>query len=102
MTGAAAPADLQQTGRSYLPAVVNTPFPKKQPWRSRLCGEFGDMVMLRDKRYKMVLRAGGKGVNDFFDEIGDPRERVNQYENPRFITIRNELAGQIAAWTKTS
>jgi arylsulfatase A-like enzyme len=102
LTGAAVPGDLAETGRSYLPAVVNTPFPKKQPWRSRLFGEFGDMVMLRDKRYKLVLRAGGKGVNDLYEEIADPRERVNQYENPQFITIRGELSGQIAAWTKTS
>ena len=48
--------------------------------------------MARDNGYKLVLRNDGKGPNELFDVVGDPREKVNQYENPQFITVRDRLA----------
>jgi arylsulfatase A-like enzyme len=99
LTGSAQPAG-KLPGRSYLPAVLNMPFPKKQPWRSLAFGEFGDAVMARDKRYKLVLRAAGKGPNELYDDITDPREKVNQYDNPGFVTIRDGMTREIEGWTK--
>ncbi len=100
MTGAPLPADSKLPGRGYMPAVLNTPFPKKQPWRSLVFAESGDAVMVHDKRYKLVLRAEGKGSNELYDEIADPRENVNQFDNPRFVTIRQDLTAEIENWTK--
>jgi arylsulfatase A-like enzyme len=100
LTGTPPPADRKLRGRSYLPAVLNKPFAKKQPWRSLVFGQSGDAVMARDKRYKLVLRAAGKGPNELYDEIADRREHVNQYDNPRFVTIRDGLAREIEDWTK--
>ena len=54
--------------------------------------------MIRDRRYKLVLRNGSKGPNELFDGQTDPRERVNQYDNPQYVTIRDQFASQLAAW----
>ncbi len=98
LTGTAPAAGRKLPGRSYLPAVLNQPFPKKQPWRSQVYAESGDAAMSRDKRYKVVLRPNGP--NELYDNVADPREAVNQYDNPRFITIRDEMAREIEAWRK--
>jgi hypothetical protein len=87
-------------GRSYLPAVLNQPFPKKRPWRNLVFGEFLNAEMVRDKRYKMILRGGGRGPNELYDEIIDARERVNRYDNPQFLTVRDALAAELVAWRK--
>jgi hypothetical protein len=31
----------------------------------------------------------------------DARERVNQYENPQFVTVRTSLAAALANWKQT-
>jgi hypothetical protein len=49
-------------------------------------------------RYKVVLRNDGKGPNELYDIHVDPRERVNQAENPQFLTVRNSLAGEFSKW----
>jgi arylsulfatase A-like enzyme len=100
LTGAALPANSALPGRSYLPAVLNQPFPKKQPWRNLVFGESGDVEMAREIRYKLVLRAQGKGPGQLFDLRADPREKVNQYENPAFVTVRDRLTAELAAWRK--
>ncbi len=92
------PAGAKLPGRSYLPAVVNKPFPKKQPWKSLVFAESGDAVMARDKRYKLVLRGAGPG--ELYDEIADRHEKVNQFANPQFVTIREDLTADIEGWKK--
>ncbi len=86
-------------GRSFLRAARNEPYPKKQRWVSLVFGEFAGAFMARDKRYKLVQREGGKG--ELYDVVNDPRERVNQFNNPQFVTIRDEMAGELANWRKT-
>ena len=54
--------------------------------------------MIRDTRFKLVLRNDGKGPNELFDLKNDPREKVNHYANPEFLTAREKLAGELAAW----
>jgi arylsulfatase A-like enzyme len=95
-----APVPAPGPGRSYLPAVLNHPFPKKQPWRNLVFGEFLDAEMARDKRYKMILRGGGRGPNELYDEIVDARERVNRYDNPQFLSVRDALTAELDAWRK--
>lgn len=98
LTGAAAPQGLP--GRSYLRAVFNEPYPKKEPWRNLAFSSASGVEMVRDARYKLVLRDQGKGPGDLFDLRADPREKVNQYENPRFVTLRDRLAAEIESWRK--
>jgi len=100
LAGAALPQDRNLPGRSYLPALLNEPFPKKQPWRNLVFGDFQAAQMARDSRYKLVLRDQDKGPGELFDLRGDPREKRNQYANPSFVTVRENLAAELDAWRK--
>ena len=56
--------------------------------------------MIRDTRFKLVLRNEGRGPNELFDLRNDPREKVNQYANPEFSTVRDKLGADLHAWSK--
>jgi arylsulfatase A-like enzyme len=99
LTGAPLPAGRKLPGRSYLPAALNRPFPKKAPWRSQVFAESDGSVMLRDKRYKLVQHASGPG--ELYDVLNDRRERIDQYANPQFVTIRDGLTANLEAWKKS-
>jgi arylsulfatase A-like enzyme len=92
-------------GRSYLPLATGKPLPKKQPWRTTVFGHCQNTDMARDKRYKLVLRDQGRGVppgpGELYDLPVDPRERVNQYENPQFLTVRTSLAADLSRWKQS-
>jgi arylsulfatase A-like enzyme len=85
-------------GRSYLLPVTGKPLPKKQPWRTTIFSHFQNTDMARVLRYKLVSRNQGKGPGELYDLVADPGEKVNQYENPQFMTIRTPLADHLAAW----
>jgi arylsulfatase A-like enzyme len=97
LTGAAPPAR-NLCGRSYLPLATGKPLPRKQPWRTTVFAHYQNTDMVRDKRYKLVLRDQGKGPGEVYDLNVDPRERVNQYENPQFVTVRTSLAAELSRW----
>jgi arylsulfatase A-like enzyme len=97
LTGAGLPPR-HLCGRSYLPLATGKPLPKKQPWRTTVFSHCQNTDMARDKRYKLVLRDQGKGPGELYDLSADPRERVNQYENPQFVTVRTSLAADLARW----
>lgn len=99
--GGAAPASGGCPGRSYLRSALNEPYPKKHRWHNQAFGEFLDAGMACDGRYKLVRRNGGQGPNELYDLVNDARERTNQYDNPQFVTVRDELAGELAAWQKS-
>ena len=61
-------------------------------------GHFRNTEMIRDTRFKLVLRDGGAGPGELFDINADPREKTNQYANPQFITVRDRLTKDLAAW----
>jgi hypothetical protein len=50
--------------------------------------------MVRDNRYKLLLRNNGKGPNELYDISADARERVNQYDNPQYVSVRTRLEGE--------
>jgi arylsulfatase A-like enzyme len=86
-------------GESYLTMAQGKVFgAKDRPWRSTVFGHFRNTEMARDNRFKLVLRDGGEGPNQLFDLSKDPRERLNLYENPQFVTVRDALASRLAAW----
>jgi hypothetical protein len=72
--------------------------PKKEPWRNLVFAHLRNTEMVRDNRFKLVLRNGGKGPNELFDLRNDAREKVNQYPNPQFVTVRDRLAGDLKTW----
>lgn len=94
------PSGRNLPGRSYLYAATNRPLPKGEGWRELLFGQFRNTEMVRDSRYKLIVRNEGEGPNELYDLRPDPRERVNQYENPSFITVRDRLSKDLAAWRK--
>jgi len=88
-------------GRSYSNLLFNRPFKKGEPvWQNVVFGQFRNTEMARDQYYKLVVRNGGEGPNELFDLRKDPRERVNRYEDPGYVTIRERLAASLAAWKK--
>jgi arylsulfatase A-like enzyme len=95
------PADLTEkdlAGRSYLLPVTNKPLPKKEPWRQTAFVTNADAGVARDDRYKLVLRNEGKGPNELYDIRSDPRETVNQADNPQFLTVKTQLGGELTRW----
>jgi arylsulfatase A-like enzyme len=88
-------------GRSYATLAYGKRLPKKQPWRTAVFGQFRNTQMARNSRYKLILRDQGKGPNELYDLAVDPRERVNRYDNPAHLSIREQLTHQIAMFQKT-
>ncbi|MGE5569748.1 MAG: sulfatase [Rhodospirillales bacterium] len=97
--GAAAP-QRNLPGRSYLPAVLGRQFPRNESWRNLAFSELRNTLMARNNRYKLVLRNRGEGPNELYDLRSDPREKVNQYSNPSFISVRDQLAAELDRWQK--
>jgi len=85
-------------GRSYRAAVLNEPFPKKEPWTGLGFGEYEKMRMVRDRTYKVVLRDGGP--NELYDVIHDAGETTNQYDNTQFLSVRDALTKALEDWEK--
>ena len=96
--GAEAPAGRNLCGRSYLSLATGRPLPKREPWRNLVFAHLRNTEMVRDNRFKLVVRNGGKGPNELFDLRNDAREKVNQYSNPQFVTVRDRLAGDLETW----
>ena len=98
--GAPLPQGRNLCGRSYLPLVLNQKLPKKEPWRSLVFGQYRNMEMARDNRYKLVLHDEGKGAGELYDLTVDPHEKANQYSNPQYVSMRDKLTADLAAWRK--
>jgi arylsulfatase A-like enzyme len=98
LTGAAAPAGLG--GASYLLLATGKPLPKKQRWKTTVFAALGNTALARADRYKLVQRDGGKGPGELYDLVADPVEAANQYDNPQYLTVRQGLSGELAAWRR--
>jgi arylsulfatase A-like enzyme len=99
-TGTALPSGRSFGGRSYWSLAAALPFPKKTPWRNVVYGHFRNTEMVRDTRYKLVLRNQGEGPNEFYAVGTDRREKTNLYENPQYVSVRDELTADLTAWRK--
>ena len=95
VAGATPPAGRNLFGRSYAPLAYGRALPKKMPWRNLVFGQYRNTRMVRDSRYKLVLRNQGQGPNELFDLTVDPRERLNRFDNPGFLSIREQLTRQM-------
>jgi arylsulfatase A-like enzyme len=85
-------------GRSYLALASGKPLPRKQPWRTTVFAQYGDAAMARSDRYKLIVRNEGKGPGELYDDKVDPREKLNQYENPQFMTVKASLLAELGKW----
>ena len=85
-------------GRSYLALAAGRALPKKDPWRTTVFAQHGDAVMDRTDRYKLVVRGEGKAPGELYDDKVDARERVNQFDNPQFMTVKASLSADLAKW----
>lgn len=96
------PPNRNLCGLSYLRLAIGvrqTPKQaRKNPWRKTVCGHWKDTDMAREEGYKLVLRNGGKGPNELYDIPADRLEKVNQYDNPQYVDVKNRLTAQITAW----
>ncbi len=88
-------------GRSYVPVAQQKKLPKKQPWRKAICAHTQHPDMAREEDYKVVLRDEGKGANELYDLTKDPVEKVNLYDAPEYLDVRNRLTGDITRWKQT-
>lgn len=95
--GIAAPPRI--TGRSYLQIAQGKIFTRKDArWRSTVYGQLANAEMARHERFKLVLREGGEGHSELYDLPKDARERTNLFDSPNYITIREQLTKELAAW----
>ena len=92
------PVEARLCGRSFALVAMNQPLPRKQQWRNLVFGSYGNTEMARDLRFKVVLRNAGAGPNELYDLRQDPLERVNQYDNPQFLTVRRSLSESLRQW----
>lgn len=92
------PPERNLCGRSYLPLAFNRPLAKGDRWRDFCFGHFRNTQYARTNRFKLVIRNDGEGPNELWDLSRDPRERTNQYENPQYLTIRDEFRKQLDGW----
>ncbi len=95
---AAPPSGGNLSGRSCLPLAMGKVLPKSPVWRNVVFSHLQNTDMVRDSRYKLVLRNGGQGPNEFYDLQADPREDVNGYEDEQYNSIRPVLAAEIEKW----
>jgi arylsulfatase A-like enzyme len=96
LTGVAPPAGSRRP--TYLPFVYGRRLGKKETWPDVALGRIRDAEMARDGRYKLILRGGGKGANELYDETTDPKEQENQADNAKYLGMRQRLTGQLTSW----
>ncbi len=72
LAGVELPEDESFAGKSYAPVLRG----KGLVWDNTRYGEYGDLRMIRDKRWKLVWRYPD-GPHDLFDLAADPGERHN-------------------------
>ena len=92
------PSGRNLSGRSYLTVATGKPLPKRHPWTDLVFGEMRGAEMVRDDRFKLVVRPEGQGPDEFYDLRKDPGERTNHYANPSYLDVRDRLAAALHAW----
>ena len=74
---------------------------KKQSWPDIAFGRIRNTEMARDDRYKLILRDQGKGPNELYDEVIDPKEQANQVDDARYLNTRQRLTSRLTDWRGT-
>jgi arylsulfatase A-like enzyme len=95
--GATAPSR-NLCGRSFLPLVARNSRVKPPAWRGTVFAHLRNTDMVRDNRFKLVLRNNGQGPNELYDLRSDPREKVNQIGNAQYLTVKDRLTKELTDW----
>ncbi len=89
-------AQRKYPGRSFLPLLDNSA--ALPAWREAQFGEYGDLRMVRGRRYKLVRRFGPGGPGELFDLAADPGESQNLYGAAQYQTVVDTLSAQIDSY----
>ena len=100
VVGIEPPGNRNLCGRSYWLLASGRSGRIKDPWPNLVFGHFRNTEMARDTRYKLILRDEGQGPGELYDLRNDPRERVNHYDNPEYVTVREALTRRIEQWRR--
>jgi arylsulfatase A-like enzyme len=90
--GAFLPADRHYPGRSFLPTLTRAQ--SIADWKQVQFGEYGDLRMARSATHKLIRRHG-RGDDQLFDLVADPRETHNVIGDPAHAHVVQELDAQI-------
>jgi arylsulfatase A-like enzyme len=90
--GASLPADRHYPGRSFLPTLTRAR--SIADWKQVQVGEYGDLRMARSATHKLIRRHG-RGDDQLFDLVADPRETHNVIGDPAHAHVVQELDAQI-------
>jgi arylsulfatase A-like enzyme len=71
---------------------------KPPAWRGTVFANLRNTDMVRDNRFKLVLRNNGQGPNELYDLRSDPREKVNQIGNAQYLTVKERLTRELTDW----
>lgn len=81
LAGLARSVDESLAGQSYAAQLLG----ERPPWDDTRYGEYGDLRMIRDRRWKLVWRYPA-GPHDLFDLAADPGETTNVFAaNPPVV-----------------
>ena len=80
-------------GRSFLSLLENSA--AMPDWRRMQFGEYGDLRMVRTRKYKLVRRYDHAAPGELFDLDADPAESHNLYGDPDFQPLVEKLSGEI-------
>jgi arylsulfatase A-like enzyme len=97
---AATLAQINSPGKSYLRQLRGE---SVKNWRDAIICEYGNARMIRNDRYKLILRYPFHWVqapNEFYDLKADPHERANVYDRPEHQQTIKQLAARIDAFFK--
>ncbi len=87
------PADRYYPGRSFLPTLQRAA--TISDWKRVQVGEYGDLRMARSESHKLIRRHG-RGADQLFDLIRDPRETISFVDDPAYASIVARLDRAIA------
>ncbi|MBZ0293000.1 MAG: sulfatase-like hydrolase/transferase [Anaerolineae bacterium] len=79
-------------GRSFKSILEKGQTPTE--WKDAQFGEYGDVRMIRTRRYKLITR-NNRGANQLFDLERDPRETTDVYHDPAYREIVAQLITQL-------
>ena len=83
LAGVERPAAEAYAGESYAPMLSGQTI----AWDDARYGEYGDLRMIRDRRWKLVWRYPA-GPHDLFDLAADPGEKTNVFAANRPVVAR--------------
>ncbi|TVR64097.1 MAG: hypothetical protein EA426_00620 [Spirochaetaceae bacterium] len=88
VAGATVPEAPAYPGRSFLPMLTDAA--ALPDWKETQIGEYGDLRMARTHRHKLIRRHG-RGADQLFDLVADPRETTNVIDLPEYAGIVERL-----------